>query len=176
MVSPGSPRSPRGSSAALPPRGSSAARPRREAGSALLFAIGAIVVVAMAVLLLADYLDTCFSAFSTEQSNVVLTNLSDAAFAETLARMASSRDYPGFPDREFGSGGADFGRISSQVVETGRKGQGRNLQTMHAVTALAIRAERAALIKADVYIDRDGNVQIKGWTRLHGPADSLGTE
>jgi hypothetical protein len=99
---------------------------KRESGVALLWALLATTAVAGSVLLVAgvvasrqpssryDYRNVVRQPSSRyDYRNVVLTALSDAAMAETLAGLDADPAFSGIDERPFGAG-----RISSSVATT----------------------------------------------------------
>lgn len=83
----------------------------RESGSALLVALAALVVVGLAVLMVASQLEAYQVSLRHDYRRAVLDALSDAAFADSLARLAADPAYQGAAPRSFSSG------IISSVVE-----------------------------------------------------------
>jgi hypothetical protein len=114
----------------------------RESGAALVLALGAVALVLASVLLVARLLDTRQIASSYEQRSIVLTALSDAALAETLAKLSEEPNYTGIGDRDFGSG-----TIRSRVTTTprGRKD----------VTAIGEYGGWQSIIAAEVYLEEE---------------------
>ncbi len=76
----------------------------RERGSALLVALVTIMVVTMAVLLVAAFVEDRSNAFRLEQRAVEATALADAAMAESLAELSRDRFFSGVTERPFGGG------------------------------------------------------------------------
>ncbi len=111
-------RAPRGEK---PPLGGAQRRPLQEAGErgglesgvALLWALLATTAVAGSVLLVAGIVASRQPASRYDYRSVVLTALSDAAMAETLARLATDPAFSGIDARRFGAG-----TISSSVSVT----------------------------------------------------------
>ena len=89
--------------------------PKSERGTALLLALVTVIVVTMSMLLVASFIEGRKISFVTEERNVVISALADAAMAETLARMSESKNFKGIEMRSFGQGS-----ISSTVsIESG---------------------------------------------------------
>lgn len=85
----------------------------RDSGVALLWALLATTAVAASVLLVASVVASRQPASQYDHRNVILTALSDAAMAETLARLDADPAFAGIDERPFG-----VGRISSSVDAT----------------------------------------------------------
>lgn len=85
----------------------------RQSGVALLWALLATTVVAGSVLLVASIVASRQPSLRYEYRSVVLTTLSDAAMAETLAGLASDPACSGVDARALGPG-----TISSSVATT----------------------------------------------------------
>lgn len=83
----------------------------RESGVALLWALLATTAVAGSVLLVAGVVASRQPSSRYDYRNVVLTALSDAAMAETLAGLDADPAFSGIDERHFGAG-----RISSSVA------------------------------------------------------------
>lgn len=109
----------------------------RQSGSALVLALGALVVVAAAVLLMASQLESQQAAVRHDTRHLVLGTLADAAFAEALALLADDPGFVGAPARSF-----DRGTIASTVVPVG--------ETSRQVVALASYQGWFATIEAEV--------------------------
>ena len=118
-------------------------RESHESGVALLWALLAVFLVASAVLLVASLLDGRQVTTSYEYRVVVLTSLSDAVFAETLAQVSIDADFPGVTARRFGDG-----TISSTVVVTPT---GARL-----VTATGAFDDWRSVITAEVSLEEEG--------------------
>jgi hypothetical protein len=86
---------------------------KRESGVALLWALLATTAVAGSVLLVAGVVASRQPSSRYDYRNVVLTALSDAAMAETLAGLDADPAFSGIDERPFGAG-----RISSSVATT----------------------------------------------------------
>jgi hypothetical protein len=85
----------------------------KESGVALLWALLATTAVAGSVLLVAAVVASRQPSSRYDYRSVVLTALSDAAVAETLAELDADPAFPGIEARTFGAG-----RISSTVATT----------------------------------------------------------
>ncbi len=124
---------------------------RREAGAALVLALLAVTAVAAAVLVVAGLIDARRVASGYEYRTVVLTTLSDAALAETLARLSEDPDHAGIDERRFGEGG-----IASSV---GTTPAGTRL-----VTAVGSFAGWRSVLVAEVRLE-DGGPRVLGFER-----------
>jgi hypothetical protein len=114
-----------------------------ESGVALLWAMLALLAVATSVLLVASLLDERQVTTDYEYRSVVLTSLSDAAFAATLARMSIEPGFPGVTERRLGDG-----TISSTVAVT--------LAGTRLVTATGRFDDWRSVITAEVAFDQEG--------------------
>jgi hypothetical protein len=93
----------------------------------LLLALVAVFVVAAVVLLLATWLQIRCDVYRVERRAVELSALADAAMAETMARLAVDRHFPGVAERPFGDGliasTVDrLGPLSARLRASGRLG------------------------------------------------------
>jgi hypothetical protein len=70
----------------------------------LILALGALVVVTAAVLMVARVMETRRMMVSYEKRAVTLVALSDAALAESLAELALDADFTGVAQRPFSGG------------------------------------------------------------------------
>jgi hypothetical protein len=84
-----------------------------ESGVALLWALLATTAVAASLLLVAAVVASRQPSGQYDYRSVVLTALSDAAMAETLAELDSDPGFLGIEERQFGAG-----RVSSSVSAT----------------------------------------------------------
>jgi len=88
-------------------------RHTRESGAALIWALLALTAIAAAVLIAGSFIDSRQVSNAYEYRSVVLTTLSDAAMAETLAELEHDPAFTGMDLRRFGDGS-----ISSSVGST----------------------------------------------------------
>jgi Tfp pilus assembly protein PilX len=76
----------------------------REKGSALIIALGALTLVAIAVVAVASLVQSRGQGVAYEERSVRLVALADAAMAETLAELDASKTFTGIPERGFADG------------------------------------------------------------------------
>jgi len=76
----------------------------RERGSALIIALGALTLVAIAVVAVASLVQSRGDGVVYEERSVRLVALADAAMAETLAELDASKTFAGIPERGFAGG------------------------------------------------------------------------
>ncbi|MFV2074043.1 MAG: hypothetical protein ACC742_15535, partial [Thermoanaerobaculales bacterium] len=86
----------------------------RELGSALVFALAALTLVAMTVLAVTAGVRSRGVGVVMEERHVRLTALSDAAMAESLAELARNPGFTGIPERRI-----EGGSIASTVRKVG---------------------------------------------------------
>ena len=113
----------------------------RESGVALLWALLAVTAVAASVLLVASAVASRQPSSRYDHRNVVLTALSDAAMAETLARLSSDPACSGIDERPFGGG-----TIASTVTTTP--------YGLREVTAVGEYQEWRSVVRAEVAMDQ----------------------
>ncbi len=77
---------------------------RRQRGQVLLVALFALLLLSVALALVALLATEEHRAARREVGSLTLAALTDAALAETLARLATSRSFPGLPEQEFAGG------------------------------------------------------------------------
>ena len=135
-------------------------------GVGLVVAIVALVLVTLTVLLLASLLQGRSDGYRARHRDLVLISLSDAACAETLARLAENPDAAGVNSRALGDG-----VIASRVS---RAGEGRRL-----VVAEGRYAGWRGTVTAEVEVG-DGGPRVLSWNRTlapagHGVPDTTGT-
>lgn len=111
-------------------------------GSALMLALGTIIVTSMAVLLVAGMIQTRRISFDLQKRNIMLSALADAAMAQTMAGIDKDENFSGFQEHSLGSGS-----ISSSVSWTNPKSRrvvatGRH-QGWKAVIEARVRLEAA---------------------------------
>ena len=75
-----------------------------ERGSALIFALGALTLVAITVVAVASLVQSRGEGVAYEERSVRLVALADAAMAETLAELDSTKNFAGIPERRFAGG------------------------------------------------------------------------
>ena len=83
-------------------------------GSALVFALAALTLVAMTVLAVSAEVRSRGAGVVMEERHVRLTALSDAAMAESLAELARNAAFGGIPERRI-----EGGSIASAVRQVG---------------------------------------------------------
>ena len=128
---------------------------RAEKGSALLVALVTVLVVTMSMLLVASFIQGRKISFVTEERNVTISALADAAMAETLAHISDEKFFRGIEDRTFGQGS-----ISSTVTI---KGSGYR-------KVIATGAYKLWAASIDAIIDVRGPQPIVvSWTYRQGP-------
>jgi hypothetical protein len=110
---------------------------RSDSGGALVFAMMALVVVAVAVMIVAHQVETLEIPLRHEHRSAVLATLSDAAFAEALAKLSVDPGFLGLAERRFAEG-----RVASQVTPAGA--------TSVQVTAVGSYRDWRAVIQAEV--------------------------
>lgn len=76
----------------------------RQAGSGLVIAIAALALVASAIAVVSGLLASRRTSHRLVERDIRVEALTDAAFAEALARLADDRDFRGFGPRTFGGG------------------------------------------------------------------------
>ncbi|HEX4953246.1 MAG TPA: hypothetical protein VF017_07625 [Thermoanaerobaculia bacterium] len=77
---------------------------RRERGQVLLVALFALLLLSTALALVALLVTEEQRAARREVGSLTLAALTDAALAESLARLAAGRSFPGLAERDFGGG------------------------------------------------------------------------
>ena len=126
-----------------------------EHGSALVFALAALTLIAITIGAVAAELQSRGAGVVLEERVVRVTALSDAAMAETLAELAENgAAFPGVTVRRF-----EGGTISSSVRPLGA--------WEVEVTAVGRRDDWQAVVSARVWV-KDG-VRILWWQRTQGP-------
>jgi hypothetical protein len=127
----------------------------RERGFSLVVAIAVVAGIGLAVLVVAQELQTRFDAFRLDERQVTLTALSDAALAATLARLSVDPDSRGIAPRALGPG-----TIASRVE--------RVSPTERRVRALAQAGRFEARLDATVLLS-ELNPRVVAWQRRFGP-------
>ncbi len=130
-------------------------RNRRENGYALLAALLVIFLLSTALALLGASLQLRMRLVREDGKTVILSALSDAAVAETLASLAQSGSFSGADEHDFGGG-----RISSQVTPLSGFG-------LYDVVATAKFGDRKRVVQAEVYRE-PGKARVRWWRRLPG--------
>jgi len=113
----------------------------QERGSALLLALGTILVTSMAILLVAGMIQTRRVSFDLQRRNIMLTALVDAAMAETLAGLDQDPTFSGVPEHSLGRG-----LVSSRVFYV--KPKIRRLEATGRVRAWTATIEARILVGA----------------------------
>ena len=126
---------------------------RGESGYALLMALLVILLLSIALGLLAESLQLRLRLVREDAENVILSALSDAAVAETVANLTRSADYPGVPEHEFGGG-----KIASRVLPLGAG--------FYNVVATATYGHRTRTVEAEVFRPPDKAARVRRWRRL----------
>ena len=122
----------------------------REAGHILMISLWILVLLMMAGALIASALHQRMALYQTEQRNVHLTAILDAALAHTMANLASDRDYPGTSETPF-----DHGTFESAVQ---RVGYNDRIVIVRATYWAGRRAARAL-----VHFDERSRPSIESW-------------
>lgn len=125
-----------------------------ERGFTVLLGIIAMVLAAMAAAMVLELVHHDVGELRLEERSATLVALSDAALAESLARLAADPAFPGFPSRPLGAG-----RISSTVEHQ----SGGAL-----VRARAESAGWQAVLEAEVDLAA-GSPRVTSWRRSRGP-------
>ena len=126
---------------------------RREHGSALVVALVAITLATLAAMAVGGLIQSRAIALRLDERDVRLFALSDAAMAETLARLAQDRDFPGIEEQPLGSGW-----IASRVE--------RHHSTMATLTVEGRIPEWRAVIEAEVRLS--ARPLVVSWSRRTG--------
>ena len=133
-----------------------------ERGSALVFALAALTLVALTIGAVAAEIRSRSAAVVLEERSVRAIALADSAMAETLAELAAKgRGFPGIAERAV-PGGA----ISSRVRPIGEREA--------EIVALGTRPDWQATITARVILENAPRVL--WWQRTQGPAPSQSLE
>ena len=113
-----------------------------------------IFLLSIALALLAASLQLRMRLVREDAQTVILTALSDAAVAETLANLVQSPDYPGAPEHELGQG-----TISTKVESLG--------PGLYDVIAVAKYSGRTRTVEAEIF-RAPGIAHVRRWRRLPG--------
>lgn len=125
-----------------------------ERGFTVLLGIIAMVLAAMAAAMVLELVHHDVGELRLEERSATLIALTDAALAETLARLAADPAFAGLPARLLGQG-----RISSTV------------ERVEAGALVRARAEVAgwqAVLEAEIDLSA-GVPRVTAWRRAHGP-------
>jgi hypothetical protein len=135
---------------------------RRERGYALLATVLVVFLLSIALALLGASLQLRMRLVREDGKTVILGALSDAALAETLAKLAQSASYSGSPEHELGGG-----RIGSRVklLDAG----------IYDVVATATFGGRSRVVQAEV-VREPGKARVRFWRRLAVPPLPQGEE
>ena len=123
----------------------------QEHGFAIIFAIAATALISAAVLLAGNHLQSRYDAHKTELRDVKLIASSDAAMAETLARIAADRNFEGINQRDF----------DDTVIESSVTWQD---DRVFVIVVKSTRGSWAATVKASGHLTTDGPL-IDHWER-----------
>ena len=125
---------------------------RREDGFILPAVLLAILLLSIGLALVATSLQLRRGMVRREARSVTLTALSDAALAETLARLSQDPYYDGVPERDFGGG-----RLRSTVrfLSPGR----------YEVVATALYAGQERTVEAEVSRPPGSPARVVRWRR-----------
>lgn len=123
---------------------------RKEDGFALPGALLALLLLSVALALVAASLQLRMRLVIRESRSLTLTALSDAALAETLARLSESPSFRGVQVRTFGGGSleSEVHRLSSVRFE---------------VTATAVYAGRERVVEAIVVRPAGQTARVVQW-------------
>lgn len=130
---------------------------RREDGYVLPAVLLAILLLSIGLALVAASLQLRMGLVRREARSVTLTALSDAALAETLARLSQDPYYDGVPEHDFGGG-----RLRSEVrfLSPGR----------YEVVATAVYAGRERTVEAEVSRPPGAPARVVRWRLRSRPA------
>lgn len=123
---------------------------RREDGWALPLALGVATVVVLALLAAGSLLAGLQSSTGRESRRIHAIAAADAAFAETLARLAQDRHFHGVGGREFGGG-----TIASRVEPHG----------VDRVEVTATGSWRDLTVRIEALVDLHGVTRVMTWKR-----------
>jgi type II secretory pathway pseudopilin PulG len=130
-------------------------RRRGESGYALVTALLVVLLLSIALALLASSLQLRMRLVRQEADALALQALSDAALAETLARLAESSYFHGVNEHPLGGGAI---RSDVQFIAPGR----------FRVVATATLAGRERAVEAEVRRS-PGRARVVRWRRLADP-------
>jgi hypothetical protein len=128
---------------------------RQERGSALIFALATLTLVAITVAAVTSELQSRGAGVVIEERSVRLTALSDAAMAETLAGLSDK--------------GIAFAGIAERRVEGGTMSSSVQIISAWEVEVLAIGSRDSwnSVIRAKVSLN--GGPRVVWWQRTQGP-------
>jgi hypothetical protein len=127
-----------------------------ERGSALVFALATLTLVAITIAAVTSELRARGAGVVIEERSVRLTALSDAAMAETLAELSvHGAEFDGVPERQ-----VEGGAVSSVVRPLG--------EWEVEVIAVGARNGWISTIRARVFLE--GGPRVLWWQRTQGPA------
>ena len=129
---------------------------RRERGSALVFALATLTLVAITVAAVTSELQARGAGVVIEERSVRLTALSDAAMAETLAKLSEK--------------GIAFAGIPERQVEGGTMSSSVRIISAWEVEVLAVgsRGGWESVVRAKVTLV--SGPRVVWWQRTQGPA------
>lgn len=137
------------------PEDSRQSRPRGERGTALVFALATLTLVAITIAGVSAELQSRGAGVVIEERSVRLTALSDAAMAETLAELSvTGIAYAGVPERR-----VEGGTMSSRVRPIGA--------WEVEVTAVGERDGWSSVVRARVHLQ--GAPRVLWWQRTQRP-------
>ena len=125
-----------------------------ERGSALVFAVAVLTLVAITVLAVSAEVFSRGAGVVLEERSVRLTALSDAAVAETLARLAVDSSFVGVPERR-----VEGGSIASAVRTVGPR------EVEVAATGFWAGWRSDVIVRVDV----KGSPRVLRWRRTQRP-------
>ena len=127
-----------------------------ERGSALVFALAALTLIAITIAAVTAELQARGAGVVIEERSVRLTALSDSVMAETLAELAAQgAAFAGVPERR-----VEGGTLSSSVRPIG--------EWEAEVIAVGSRDGWVSTIRARVFLE--GGPRVLWWQRTQGPA------
>lgn len=135
-------------------------RTRGESGYALVMALMVLFLVSVSLALLAASLQIRLRLERENGETVILSALSDAALAETLAHLSEEEMFAGVPEHDFGKG-----RIGSEVESLGIN--------RSRVLAKALYRDRRRVVEAEV-IRAPGMARVVRWRRVVEAAEEPG--
>ena len=126
-----------------------------ERGTALVFALATLTLVAITIAVVTAELQTRGAGVVIEERSVRLTALSDAAMAETLDELSvQGSSFAGVPERR-----VEGGTMSSSVRPMG--------EWEAEVIAVGLRDGWVSTIRARVFLE--GGPRVLWWQRTQGP-------
>ena len=127
----------------------------RERGSALVFALATLTLIAITIAAVTAEIQTRGAGVVIEERSVRLTALSDAAMAETLAELSDK--------------GIAYGGISERRVEGGTMSSSVRVVSAWEVEVLAVGSRNgwSSVIRAKVSLQ--SSPRVVRWQRTQGP-------